>query len=165
MITLKNITLLDEEMKDCIALTVPKKREDYFTSNAIILAYTFEYSRRNLMPRESRAIYADGKMVGLITYIYYTNSPVFKEICYRIAPFMIDRDYMGLGYEKAAVKLLLDEIRMKPFGEAAAVFAVFHPDEEDIAELFENLGFIKTDLDWSAIGDDKCEDIIARLAI
>jgi len=165
MIELRKITLFDEEAKDCIALTVPKEREDYFTSNAVILAYTFENSRRNLMPRESRAIYADGKMVGLITCIYYTNSPVFKEVCYRIAPIMIDRDYVGLGYEKAAVTILLDEIRMKPFGEAAAVFAVYNPDEKDMAELFESLGFVKTDLDWAAIGDDECEDIIARLAI
>jgi len=165
VVTLKKITLLDKEMEECIALTVPKEREDYYTSNALILAYTFEYSRRNLMPRESRAIYADGKMVGLITYIYYANSPVFKEICYRIAPFMIDRNYVGLGYEKAAITLLLDEIRMKHFGEAAAVFTEYHPDEKDIVEIFENLGFIKTDLDWAAVGDDECEDIISRLAI
>jgi len=165
VVTLNKITLLDEEAKDFIALAVPNEREDYFTSNAVILAYTFEYNRRNLMPRESRAIYADGKPVGLITYIYYTDSPVFKEVCYRITPFMIDKNYVGLGYEKEAVTLLLDEIRTKPFGEAAAVFAVYHPDEKDMAELFANLGFIKTDLDWADIGDDKCVDIIARLAI
>jgi len=165
VVTLKKITLLDEEMQECIALTVPEEREDFYTSNALLLAYTFEYNRRNLMPRESRAIYADGKMVGLITYIYYTDSPVFKEVCYRIAPFMIDRNYVGLGYEKEAVTLLLDEIRMKPFGEAAAVFVVYHPDEKDMAELFENLGFIKTDLDWAAVGDDECKDIISRLAM
>ena len=165
MIKLKKITLLDEEMKDCIALTVPKERKDYVNSNALNLAYTFEDNRRNIKPRECRAIYADGKMVGLISYIYYTNSPVFKEVCYRIVSVMVDRDYVGLGYENAAAKILLDEIRMKPVGEAAAVFAVYHPDEKDMAELFESLGFVKTDLDWTAIGKDECEDVIVRLTI
>jgi len=167
MIELRKITFLDEEAKDCIALTAPKEREDYFTSNALILAFAFENNRRNLMPRECRAIYdsTDGKMVGLITYIYYVNSPVFKEVCYRIAPFMVDENYVGLGYEKAAVALLLDEIRTKPLGEAAAVFAAYNPDEKDMAELFESLGFAKTDLDWTPIGEDECEDIIVRLAI
>ncbi|MCL2377571.1 MAG: hypothetical protein FWC77_00435 [Defluviitaleaceae bacterium] len=165
MIELRKITLLDEEMKECIALTVPEKRKDYVGTNAIALAYTFENNRRNIRPRESLAIYADGKMVGLITYVYFANSPVYKEICYRILPIMIDKDYVGLGYEKAAVTILLDKIRMKPFGEAAAVFAVYHPDENDMAELFESLSFAKTDLDWAPIGDDECKDIIARLAI
>ena len=165
MIELKKITLLDKEMKDCIALTVPKEREDYANSNTLNLAYTFEYNRRNIMPRECRAIYANGKMVGLISYIYYTNSPVFKEVCYRIVPFAIDRDSAGFGYENAAVAILLDEIRTKPFGEAVAVFAAYHPDEKDMAELFESHGFVKTDLDWGAIGEDECEDIIVRLTI
>ncbi|MCL2620417.1 MAG: hypothetical protein FWD97_05765 [Defluviitaleaceae bacterium] len=165
MIELRKITLLDEEMKDCIALNIPKEREDYVLSNALTLAYTFENNRRNLRLRESRAIYADGKMVGVITYAYFTDSPVYKEVCYRILPFTVDRDSVGLGYEKAAVAILLDEIRMKPFGEAATVFAVYHPDEKDMAELFESLGFVKTDLDWSPIGDDESEDIFVRLAM
>ena len=165
MIELKKITLLDKEMKDCIALTVPEERQDYMNSNALNLVYAFEDNRRNIRPRECLAIYVDGKMVGLVSYAYWTNSPVFKEDCYRIISIMVDRGSVGLGYEKAAAKILIDEIRLKPFGEAAAIFAVYHPDEKDMAELFESLGFIKTDLDWAAIGDDECEDIIARLAI
>jgi len=165
MIKLKKITLLDEEMKACIALTIPKEREDYMNSNVLNLAYTFEDNRRNIKPRECRAIYANGKMVGLISYAYFTKSPVFKEVCYRIVSLMVDKDSVGLGYEKAAATILLDEIRLKPFGDAAAVFAVYNPGEKDMAELFENLGFIKTDLDWAAIGEYECKDVIVRLAI
>jgi len=36
VVTLNKITLLDEEAKDFIALSVPKEREDYYTSNAVI---------------------------------------------------------------------------------------------------------------------------------
>lgn len=165
MVELKKITILDEEMKECIALTIPEEREDYVESNAVCLSDDFEYSRRKLGVWESRSIYAEGKMVGLISYNYYANDPVYKEACYRIRPFAVDRDSVGLGYEKAAVTALLDEISTKPFGEAAAVFATYHPNEVDVAELFASFGFVKTDLDWAAEGDDECEDIIARLAI
>ena len=165
MVTLKKITILGEEMKECIALTVPENREQYVESNAINLSDEFEYNRRKLNVWESRAVYASGKMVGLISYNYYTDDPVYKETCYRIRPFTVDRDSVGLGYEKAIITALLDEIRKKPFGEAAAAFATYHPDDDGMAELFETIGFVKTDLEWAADGNDECEDIIVRLAI
>ena len=169
MIELRKITLLDEEMKDCIALTIPKERRDYVDSYAVILSLVFEFDRRNLGAgagmRECRAIYADGKMIGLFTFDYSVNSRIFKEACYRIQPFAIDRDAAGLRYEQAAVTALIDEFRKKPLGEATAVFATYHPDEKDMAELFENIGFVKTDFDWSSVGQDSREDIIARFAI
>jgi len=40
---------------------------------------------------ECKAIYTEGKMIGLISYNYYINNPVFKEDCYRIRPIMIDK--------------------------------------------------------------------------
>ena len=165
MVTLQKITLLDEEMNECIALTIPEEKEKYVESNAIRLSDGFEYSRRQIGAWECRAIYAGDKMVGLISYNYYTNDPIFKEVCYRIRPFSVDRDFVGLGYEQAAVAALLDEVRKKPCGEAAAVLAAYHPDEEDMAELFESLGFTKTDLDWSADDEEEREDVIVRLAI
>jgi len=165
MIELKKITLLDEEMKECIALNIPEAREDYVESNAICLSDDFEYDRRKIGVWESRAIYADSKMVGLICYNYYTNDPVYKEVCYRIRPFAVDRAFVGLGYEKAAVTALLDEIRKKPCGEASVAFATYNPNDKEAVELYEDLGFVETDLDWSPDGDDECADIIARLAI
>jgi len=164
MITLKKITILDDEMKECIALTIPEEREDYVESNAICLSDDFEYNRRKIAVWESRAIYANGKMVGLIAYNYYTGDPVFKEVCYRVRPFAIDREHVGLGYECAALTSLLDEIREKPFGEAAAVFATYHPDDEEAGKFYEKHGFSKTDLDWAA-ENDECKDMIMRLSI
>jgi len=165
MIILRKITLLDKEMKECIALTIPEERDDYVESNAICLSDDFEYNRRKIGVWESRAIYANNKMVGLICYNYYTSDPVFKEVCYRIRPFSVERGSVGLGYEKAAVAVLLDEIRKKPFGEASVVFATYHPSDKDAIELYEGLGFVKTGLDWATEGDDERKDIIARLAI
>ena len=164
MVALKKITILDKEMEECIALTVPEERRDYVESNAVNLSDEFEYNRRKISVWESRAIYADDKMVGLISYNYYIDDPVFKEVCYRIRPFTVDRDFVGLGYEKAALAILLDEIRNKPFGEAAAIFATYHPDDKGMAELFESFDFAKTELDWDT-KDEECKDIIVRLTI
>ena len=165
MVTLRKITFLDEKMRDSIALTIPKEREDFVESNAIALSDDFEYNRRKIGVWESRAIYADDKMVGLICFNYYADDPVYKEPCYRIRPFAVDRNSVGFGYEKAALTVLLDEIRKKPFGDAAAVFATYHPDDKEAIELYDGFGFAKTKLDWSADEEDECEDIIARLAI
>jgi len=167
MIELRKITLLDEEMKDCIALNVPKERVDYVDSNAIILSLIFERTRRKLGTgvRECRAIYADGKMIGLFTFDYIAESRLFKEACYYIHPFAIDKDSVGMGYEQAAVIALIDEFRKKPFGEAAAVFVMYHPNEKGMAELFSSVGFAKTALDWSSVGQDNRKDIIVRFAI
>jgi len=166
MIELKKITILHEGIKEFIDLTIPEEREDYVESNAIILSDNFEFNRRNLGVLECRAIYADGKAVGLITFNYYKNSPLSKgEACYRIRPFAIDRDFVGLGYEQAAVTALIDEFRKKPFGEAAVVVATYHPDEKDMAELFKNIGFAVMDFDWADVGEDGREDICVRFAI
>jgi len=165
MVTLKKITILDEKMKESIALTIPEDREDYVKSNAIALSDDFEYNRRKIAVWESRAIYADDKMVGLICFNYYTNDPFYKEPCYRIRPFAVDKNSAGLGYEKDSLTVLLDEIRKKPFGDAEAVFATYHPDDKDARELYDSFGFAKTELDLTADDDDECEDIIARLAI
>ena len=164
MVALKKITILDKKMEECIALTVPEERRDYVESNAICLSDDFEYNRRKIRVWESRAIYADDKMIGLISYNYYTDDPVFKEVCYRIQPFAVDRDFVGLGYEKAALAILLDEISNKPCGEAAVVFATYHPDDKGVAELFESFAFTKADLDLTT-EDEECKDIIVRLAI
>ena len=169
MITLRKITLLDEEMKDCIALTISEERKEYVDSNAIILSLVFEFDRRNLggghALRECRAIYASGKMIGLFTFDYSASSRIFKEACYRIQPFAIGKDFVGLGYEQKAVTALIDEFRKKPLGEATAVFATYHPNENGMAELFESIGFVKTDFDWSSVGQDGRKDIIVRFAI
>ena len=42
MVELKKITILDEHMKECIALDIPKEKEDYVYSNALMLAVAYE---------------------------------------------------------------------------------------------------------------------------
>jgi len=162
MIELKKITILDDNMKECIALNIVPEKKDHMWSNAITLAIAYNRFKRFSAAMECHAVYAEGKMVGLITYNYFIENPTFKEICYRIRPVMIDKDHLGKGYEEAALRKLLDEVRTKPNGEATAVFAFYDPKEDDMAKLYESVGFTKTDMKWEDPDDD---DIIVRMSL
>ena len=151
MVELKKITITSDEMPECIALDIAPEKKGFVFSNAIMLADSYDFDLRGRI-LDCRAIYAEGKMVGLITYNYYADSPFFEEACYRIRPFMVDKNHMGKGYEKATLQKLLEEIKAKPHGEATAIFAHYgyDPTETDMAELYKSVGFVETDLIWEA---------------
>ncbi|MCL1787426.1 MAG: hypothetical protein FWG38_05520, partial [Defluviitaleaceae bacterium] len=110
MITLKNITILDDNMKDCIALDIAPEKKDRLWSNAITLAFAHDRYKRSSQGMACRAIYNDNDMVGLISYNYFVDDPTYKETCYRIRPIMVDKHHLGKGYEAAALQLLLEEL-------------------------------------------------------
>jgi diamine N-acetyltransferase len=163
MIELKKITITSEDMPECIALDIAPEQEDFVYSNAVLLASAHWHNSRGKI-MECRAIYADGKIVGLITYNYYVGDPVYKEVCYRIRPFMVDKNYLGKGYEEASLKKLLEEIKTKPHGEATAVFATCDPEEEAMAKIYEAVGFVKTDMTWEAENPED-NDVIMRMGL
>jgi len=163
MVELRKITILSDNMKECIALDVAPEKKDFVYSSAITLAFAYELNSKGKV-LDCFAIYAEGKMVGLISYNYYTEDPIFKEICYRIRPIMVDKSHRGKGYEEAALQQLLEEIRIKPHGEATAIFATYNPEEDDMAKLYQSVGFIKTDMNWDAEDPDH-NDIIARMSL
>jgi len=163
MVELKKITLLCDNMRECIDLDVAPHQEDFVTPAAILLALEYDFNARgNAM--ECCAIYAGGKMVGLISYNYYVGDPVFTETCYRIRPLIVDKSHLGKGYEEAALLKLLEEIRTKPHGEASAIFATYDPEEVDMAKIYEAIGFIKTSLTWEAEDPDD-NDVIVRMSL
>ena len=163
MIELKKITLTSDNIRECIALDIAPEQKEFIYPNAIMLAVAYEYNSKGTV-MECRAIYAEDKVVGLIAYNYYVGDPVFKETCYRIRPFVVDKNQSGKGYAEAALQKLLEEIQTKPHGEATAIFATYDPEEEDMAKLYESAGFIKTDMDWKDEDPDD-NDIIARMSL
>ena len=52
----------------------------------------------------------------------------------------------------------------KPHGEAAAIFATYNPEDEDMAKLYESVGFAKTDLGWEDEDSDD-NDVIVRMSL
>jgi len=160
---LRKITFLDEQMPECIALDIAPEQKKFLTTNAIWLAWAYELDSRGEV-MECRAVYVEGKMIGLISYNYFVNDVVYKETCYRIRPIMIDKNYLGKGYEKVAIEKLLEEIKTKPHGEAAAVFATYDPDEAEMAAIYKEVGFVLTDLTFYEEGPD-VDDVILRMGI
>jgi len=149
-------------MKECIALDIAPEKEDQMWSNAITLAIAHKRFKRFSTAMECRAIYAGGKIVGLISYLYHVNDSFYKEDCYRIRPAMVDKNHQDEGYEEAAIRKLLEEIQAKPNGEATAIFAVYGPEEEDMAQLYKSAGFTKSDIKWEDPDDN---DIIVRMSL
>jgi len=161
MVELKKITILSDNMKDCIELDIAPEKKEHMWSNAVTLAIAHRRYKRFCTAMECRAIYANGTMVGLVSYCHYVEfSPDFKETCYRIRWIMVDKNHQDRGYEEAALRLLLDEIRTKPLGEATAIFATYRPQEEDVAKIYEATGFAKINMPNQ--GD---EDVIVRMGL
>jgi len=162
---LRKITILDEQMPECIALEVAPEQKDAYNSFALTLAYAYDHNAKGRI-QECRAVYAEGKMVGLIRYDYYKDSAVYKETCYYVRPVMIDKNYLGRGYEKMATAELLEEIKSKPFGEATALFASHRPcqTQAERAQIYKELGFELTDLNYKEEDPDD-EYLIVRLGI
>jgi len=107
MIELKKITLLSDNMKECIALDIAPEKKDSVYSNAFMLAWAYTNTVWNKQ-MECRAIYVSSKMVGLIRYHRYVDSPNYNsETIYYIGPFMVDKNHSDNGYEEAALKQLV----------------------------------------------------------
>ena len=163
MLELKKITLTSDDMKECIALDIAPEQEDFVQHNAYVLAEAYEWNLKGIV-WECRGIYHENKVIGLISYNYYVDDPVYKEPCYRIRPFMVDKNRLGNGYEEKALQLLAEEIRTKPLGEAAAIIATYNLKEEDMAEVYKSAGFVETRMDW-ADEDPNYNSIIMRMGL
>lgn len=81
-------------------------------------------------------IYADDKVVGYVMVIYDYDIPE-----YDIWHMMIDISQQGKGYGKAALKLVLDYIRRKPFGNSDRVALTCNKDNTNALALYKHMGF------------------------
>ena len=160
---LRKITMLDEQMPECITLEIAPEQKNALNSNVMTLAWSYTANTKGKID-ECRSIYAEGKMIGLIRYNYYKNDTFYKETCYYLRPVMIDKNHLGKGHEKMAIGKLLEEIKSKPFGEATAVFAAYRPHETEKSERYKELGFELTGLNFKEENPNN-DYIIVRMGI
>lgn len=78
-------------------------------------------------------------MVGYVMVIYD-----YDEQTYNIWHMMIDRAYQGRGYGKAAIRLALDYIAQKPFGDSETVLITVNPQNTVAYTMYKGLGFRET---------------------
>lgn len=84
-------------------------------------------------------IYFDNKMVGYVMVIYD-----YDLVEYNIWHMMIDKQYQGHGYGKAALKECLAYIAQKPFGDSERIVLTCSKENLSALTLYKEFGFLPT---------------------
>jgi diamine N-acetyltransferase len=130
MILLLSVTA--DNWKACAGLSLAKNQQDFVPSNLYSIAESQFYPQSR-----SRAVYANDDLVGYALYgIDHATSQ------WKVFRLMIDEQFQGKGYGKAAMKVILEDIRQ----EKAQVVLVRYNLENDVARrLYERFGFKEID--------------------
>ncbi len=124
-----SLRVVDEENRlACVALKVAASQRGFLPSNlsSITGAQLYPDAR-------SRAIYAVDELVGyLLSGIDETTG------LWKLFRLMIDQTFQGLGYGKAAMEVMLDEIRQE---KAEVVLVRYDLDNEVAIRLYERFAF------------------------
>ena len=133
MITLKAIT--EENFIDAFNLKLASGQERFVSHPVRSLAQAYVY-REQCQPF---GIYEGDTMVGYVMVIYDYDIPE-----YDIWHMMIDESYQRRGYGSAALDLVLDYIKTKPFGSSNRVTLTCNKDNIQALKLYKSKGFIET---------------------
>ncbi len=133
MAELRRIT--EENFLDAFNLKLAPGQERFVSHPIRSLAQAYVY-RDQCQPF---GIYAEGKMIGYVMVIYDYDIPE-----YDIWHMMIDRAEQGHGYGSAALDLVIDYIRTKPFGASDRVALTCSKDNPGARKLYESKGFTAT---------------------
>lgn len=132
-VTLKSIT--EDNFIDAFNLKLKKDQEEFISHPVRSLAQAYVY-RDQCQPF---GIYDDDRMVGYVMVIYDYDVPE-----YDIWHMMIDETQQGKGFGKAALKLILDYIEKKPFGNSDRVVLTCNKNNTYALNMYQSLGFEMT---------------------
>lgn len=123
-------------------LEVAEAQKRFVANSAVLLARAYAY--RN---QRSRAflICEDETPVGMGLYYDLDELEV-----YDFSQLFIDERYQGKGYGRAAVQLVLDELRRD--GKYRKVDLCYIEGNEAARRLYASFGFVETDRDEDEIG-------------
>ncbi len=133
MITLRAIT--EENFIDAFNLKLAPGQERFVSHPVRSLAQAYVY-REQCQPF---GIYEGDTMVGYVMVIYDYDIPE-----YDIWHMMIDESYQRRGYGSAALDLVLDYIKTKPFGSSNRVTLTCNRDNIQALKLYKSKGFTET---------------------
>jgi diamine N-acetyltransferase len=112
----------------CVALKVAEAQKDFLPSNLSSIAGAQFYPQSR-----SRAIYVEDVLVGYALYGIDEATGLWK-----IFRLMIDEKFQGNGYGRAAMKVILEDIRRE---KAEVVLVRYNLENEVAGRLYESLGF------------------------
>ena len=125
----------ESNFMDAFQLKLAPEQEAFVSNPVRSLAQAYVY-RSQCQPF---GIFASDRMVGYVMVIYDYDIPE-----YDIWHMMIDRDFQGRGYGKAAMGKCLEYIRTKPFGSSNRVALTCNRDNSAARRLYEAFGFRPT---------------------
>lgn len=133
MINLKVIN--EDNFLDAFQLKLADGQEKYVSNPIRSLAQAYVY-RKQCQPF---GIYDGDEMVGYVMVIYDYDIPE-----YDIWHMMIDASKQGRGYGSEALRLVLEYIKTKPFGDSNRVTLTCNKDNQVALELYHKAGFVET---------------------
>lgn len=133
MINLKVIN--EDNFLDAFQLKLADGQEKYVSNPIRSLAQAYVY-RKQCQPF---GIYDGDEMVGYVMVIYDYAIPE-----YDIWHMMIDASRQGRGYGSAALRLVLEYIKTKPFGDSNRVTLTCNKDNQAALKVYHKAGFVET---------------------
>lgn len=124
-----------------LRLNVAKAQEKYVADKTVILARAYAY--RN---RRSRAFFIYDEEIPIGMGLYY-DCP--ERVSYDISQIFIDERYQGRGYGKAAMQLLLDEMKLD--GKYKKVMLCYIAGNDIAQNMYKQLGFVEIGRDEDEI--------------
>ena len=129
------VTLRDidrENFMRCVKLEVNEDQKSFVSPNV------FSIAQSKVEPTyHVRAVYEGEEMVGFCMYGWDE-----EEGCHCLARLMVDRNYQGRGYGRAATEAVIERLRAEP-GCRQIVLSV-NPANASARALYESLGFVRT---------------------
>ncbi len=139
-ISLRPIT--QDNFEHFIDLEVHEHQRLYLASNV------FSIAEASFFPHyTTRGIFADEIPVGFLMYVAALPEEASKHGEYYIWRFMLDKQFQGQGYGRAALQLLLEELRAKE--DARKIIISYAPDNLVAKHFYASLGFVET-----VVGED-----------
>jgi len=163
MVELREISIIDENMKECISLEVASEQIGFVAHNAASLGHAYSWNARynaSGVCAVPYAIYADDIMVGFIMYGFLKQEidEAYDEDCYYLWRFMVDEKHQGKGYGKQALAQLIGIIKQYPQGKVDHCYVSYKPANTAVKKLYESFGFSET-------GKEDDGELIARLKL
>ncbi len=128
-----------------LPLAVAEYQKGYVANRAVMLARAYAY--RNLRSR-AFIIYNDDTPVGM--GLYY-DCPDLN--AYDFSQLFIDERYQGNGYGKAAIKLVLDELKVD--GKYDKIVLCYIAGNDAAKKLYEGFGFVE----YERFDDEICMEL------
>lgn len=136
------IRLVDIDNENgCTVLSVADDQQDFVCSSVMMLARAWLH--RKLHPRVFN-VYDGDVAVGMGMYL---DDP--EKNAYDFCQIFIDKNHQGKGYGKAAVELVLAD--MKKEGKYPKVSMCYVEGNDASRKLFEQFGFVEVSHPWDEI--------------